>query len=100
MDHLTVTALFDSLLASGGWITTTPDISGTARHMTMKFLPDVKYRRHEIKKIDIDGSSKYKSAQIAYFLEMHLLDMQASQHFAGLSTLTSEIILEIFRSIS
>ena len=31
-------AFYDSLMASGGW--NPPEISGTTKGMTMKFLPD------------------------------------------------------------
>ena len=34
-------AFSDSLMASGGWWFHPPEISGTTKGMTMKFLPDV-----------------------------------------------------------
>ena len=34
-------AFSDSLMASGGMVTPPPEISGTTKGMTMKFLPDV-----------------------------------------------------------
>ena len=68
-------------------------ILGTTGRMTMKFLALL------IWSVDY-GSAKSKNAQIACFLETQLLDMLASQNFAGLSILTSEINPENFRSIS
>ena len=37
-------ALFDSAIASGGWVVP-PKISKTTEPMTMKFLPDVKLNK-------------------------------------------------------
>ena len=39
--RLIASALFDSAIASGGWVVP-PKISKTTEPMTMKFLPDVK----------------------------------------------------------
>ena len=49
-------AFSDSLMASGGWFQP-PNISGTIKGMTMKFLPDVGIRKEarNQKKIDITG---------------------------------------------
>ena len=86
------------------WKTSPPKISGTAGRMTIKFLPDVKYHREKRNPKDfftlliwsvIYGSAKSKNAQIACFLEMQLIDMLASQNFAGLLILTSKLILKI-----
>ena len=55
--HLTVNSIcsFRQLTGIWGWgVVTPPKISKITGRMTMKFLPDVKLRRHEIrKKMDI-----------------------------------------------
>ena len=75
--------------------------SGKARNSLHPLKSQGKVREFSDKSGKSHGISlRLGNAQIACFLEMQLLGMLASQNFAGLSILTSEINPENFRSIS
>ena len=99
-------AFFDSLMASGGGWKHPPEISKTRNGMTMKFLPLVSTYMEEAQNeifflTNLAWSVNYRQkSRKSQFLEMKLLSMLTSQHFAGLSILTSEMIPENLRSIS